>query len=131
MPEEAPKFARPAMLPPTLRPRARYLAYEVISDTKIEFADVINAIWFSVIGLLGELGAAEAHMRVIKDSWNAPKQVGLLRVSHTAVEPVRASLALASRIGDTPVIIRVLGVSGTIKGARKKFFGEIDLGSFA
>ncbi|MEM7824044.1 MAG: Rpp14/Pop5 family protein [Candidatus Aenigmatarchaeota archaeon] len=125
------KFARPAMLPPTLRPRARYLAYEVISDTKVEFTEVINTIWFSVIGLLGELGAAETHLRVIKDSWNPEKQIGLLRVSHTTVEPVRAALALASRIGDTPVIIRVLGVSGTIKGARKKFFGEVDLESFA
>lgn len=128
---EEEKFARPAMLPPTLRPRARYLAYEVISDTKLEFIDVMNAIWFSVIGLLGELGAAEVQMRIIKDSWKADKQAGLLRVGHTAVEPVRAALALAARIGDVPIIIRVLGVSGTIKGARKKFFGEVDLGSFA
>ena len=125
------KFARPAMLPPTLRPRARYLAYEVISDSKVEFADVINAMWFSVISLLGELGMAETNMRIIKDSWNASKQLGLIRVSHTSVEPVRSALALANRIGETPVIIRVLGVSGTIKGAKKKFFGELDLESFA
>lgn len=125
------KFARPAMLPPTLRPRARYLAYEVISDSKVEFTDVINAIWFSVISLLGELGMAETNIRVIKDSWNASKQLGLIRVGHTSVEPVRSALALANRIGETPVIIRVLGVSGTIKGAKKKFFGELDLESFA
>ncbi len=128
---EEQKFARPAMLPPTLRPRARYLAYEVISDAKVDSSDVTNAIWFGLIGLLGELGTADAQIRIIRDSWNAEKQTGLLRVSHNAVEAVRAALAFASRIGDTPVIIRVLGVSGTIRGARKKFFGEIDLSTFA
>jgi len=131
MVEEMQKIARPSMLPPTLRPRIRYLAYEVISDSKVEFNDVLNAIWFSSLSLLGELGASDAQIRIIRDTWNANKQLGLMRVSHTAIEPVRAALAFANRIGDTPVIIRILGVSGSIKGARKKFFGELDLESFA
>lgn len=48
----------------------------------------------------------------------------MIRCSHLAVENVRASLALINRIGDVRVIIKVLGVSGTIKAARRKFFGE-------
>lgn len=130
-PKPGPAGGRPATLPPTLRERHRYLAYQVISDSKVTFQDIMAATWFAALGLLGELGAAAANIRFVKDSWNAEKQLGLLRVSHTAVEQVRAALALVQRIGDNPVVIRVLGVSGTIRGAQKKFFGEVDLGSFA
>ena len=122
---------RPNRLPPTLRPKSRYIAYQVISEKKLPFTDMMNAMWHSVLNFLGETGSSRASVWIIKNAWEEEKQVGLLRCNHTSVEEVRAALSLVQRVGYSPVIVRVLGISGTIKAARKKFFGERDLMSFS
>jgi ribonuclease P/MRP protein subunit POP5 len=66
-------------------------------------------------------------MWIIKDSYDEEKQIGLIRCSHTSVEEVRSAVSLIQRIGDIKVVVKVLGISGTIKGARKKFLGIRDL----
>ena len=121
---------RPRILSPTMRTRRRYIAYQVISEKKIAFPDLSNTVWHSVLNFLGELGASKADTWIIKNSFEEERQLGLIRCSHTHVENVRAALALIQRIGDVKVVIKVLGISGTIKAARKKFFGERDLKSF-
>ena len=121
---------RPQSLPPTLRPKNRYLAYQVVSEKKIPFSDLINAMLHSVLNFLGELGTSQSNIWIIRNTWDEEKSMGLVRCNHTSIEQVRAALALVQRVGDTPVVIKVLGVSGTIRAARKKFFGERDLKSF-
>ena len=121
---------RPNFLSPTLREKKRYLAFEVISSQKIPFQDLSNAMWHAILNYMGELGAAEAGAWIMKNTWSDEKQVGMIRCSHTSVEKIRAALALLNRIGDAPVIVRVIGVSGTIKAAEKKYFGARDLLSF-
>ncbi len=118
---------RPNFLSPTLRDKKRYLAYEIISSQKIPFQDLSNAMWHAILNYMGELGAAEAGAWIMKNEWNEEKQTGMIRCNHTAVEKIRAALALLNRVGDAPVIIRVIGVSGTIKAAEKKYFGARDL----
>jgi len=117
-------------IPPTLRDKKRYIAYEVISESKVDFDSVSNAIWYSIINFLGEKGAAEADAWVIKNAYDASKQIGILKCSHTDVENVRAAMALVQKVGESRAIVRVLGISGTIKAARNKFFGEKDLMSY-
>lgn len=121
---------RPKILPPSLRGRKRYIAYHILSQEKIIFQDVINTIWHSLLNLLGELGTSEADIWIIKDSYDENKQMGILRCSHTSVEQVRAALALIDRIGDVRVIVKVLGISGSIKATKMKFFGESRLTEF-
>lgn len=121
---------RPNILSPTLRSRRRYLAYQVISEQKIPFVDLVNTIWHALLNFLGELGTAQAEIWIVRDTFDESKQIGLIRCGHTAVEQVRAALSLIQRIGDTRVVVKVLGISGTMKGAKKKFFGEKDLMNF-
>ena len=122
---------RPKFLSPTLRPKNRYMAYQVIAEKKILFADLANAMWHSMLNLLGESGTGKTNIWILKSAWDENNQTGLIKCDHTAVEHVRASLALIQRIGDNPVIVKVLGISGTIKSAKKKFFGERDLTYYA
>ena len=122
---------RPKILPPTLRDKKRYLAYQVISDDKIEFAEINNSMWYSILSFLGEKGTAEADVWIIRNSYEEERKMGLIKCSHTSVEEVRTALALVKKIGENRVIIRVLGISGTMKAAKKKFFGERDLRDFA
>jgi ribonuclease P/MRP protein subunit POP5 len=121
---------RPKPLPPSLRGRTRYLAFQVISEEKVLLQDLINTIWHSVLNFVGEAGTSEAELRFIKDAYDENKQMGILRCSHNSVEEVRASLALIQRIGDTRVVFKILGISGSIKATKMKFFGESRLTEF-
>ena len=121
---------RPNFLSPTLREKKRYLAYEVIASQKIPFQDLTNAMWHAILNYVGEMGAAEAGAWIMKNEWNEEKSTGMIRCNHTAVEKIRAALALLNRVGDAPIIIRVIGVSGSIKAAEKKYFGARDLLSY-
>jgi len=121
---------RPKPLPSSLRGRRRYLAFHIISEEKILLQDLINTIWHSVLNFLGESGASEASLWIPKDIYEEKRQIGMIRCSHKNVEHVRAALALIQRIGDTRVVVKVLGVSGTMKAARTKFFGETRLTEF-
>ena len=121
---------RPKILSSSLRGRTRYLAFDAISEQKILLDDLINTIWHSVLNFLGETGTARANIKIIKDTYDDNRQMGILRCSHDEVENVRSALALIQRIGDTRVIFRVLGLSGSIKAAKMKFFGESRLDEF-
>jgi ribonuclease P/MRP protein subunit POP5 len=121
---------RPKPLPSSLRGRRRYIAYQVLSEDKFIFQDLSNSIWHSLLNLLGELGAAEADLWIVRDIYDEKRQIGIIRCSHDKVENVRAALALIERIGDTRITVKVLGISGSIKAARLKFFSETKLTEF-
>jgi ribonuclease P/MRP protein subunit POP5 len=121
---------RPQTLRPTLRERRRYLAFQVVSKGPVPASDIASAIWHSILNFLGELGTAMADVWLVKSVYDEKNQIGLVRCGHTSVEQVRTALALVQRIGDRPVVIKTLGISGTIGAARKKYFGEKDLTSY-
>jgi len=124
------KLDKPKTLPPTLRSNRRYIAYEAMSENKIGSDEIMNAMLYSCLNLLGEKGTSEAQMWIIKNTYDSEKNMGLIKCNHKAIENIRAALSLIQRIGDSRVIIRVLGVSGTIKAAKQKYFGEVTLKNF-
>lgn len=77
--------------------------------------DVFTSIWERALSLLGELGVAKAGIWVLEDKYDSKKQEGVLKVSHTGVDDIKASLALVTHIKTTPVIIQTTNVSGMIK----------------
>ncbi|HLC51546.1 MAG TPA: Rpp14/Pop5 family protein [archaeon] len=113
---------RPKTLPPTLRDRKRYIVFQAFSESKISYEDLSTAVWHSCLNFLGEHGVGDANMNLIKDTFDPDKQTCVLRCSHTSVDGVRTALALIRRIGDSRVVIKVNGISGTIRGAKTKFF---------
>ena len=121
---------RPKPLPSSLRRKKRYIAFQIISEKKILTNDIFNGIWHSLLNFLGEYGTAKAGVWLLKTLYDEDKQLGLIKCNHDSVEHVRTGLAMMQRIGDSRVIVKVLGVSGTIKAAKKKFFDEIDLFNF-
>ena len=121
---------RPKPLTSSLRTKKRYIAFQIISEKKILTNDIFRAIWHSVLNFLGEYGTAKAGIWLLKTTYVEDKQLGLIKCNHNSVEQVRASLTMIQRIGDERIIVKVLGVSGTIKAAQKKFFDEVDLFNF-
>lgn len=117
----------PETLPSSLREKRRYIAFEVFSEEDAEFGDLINALWSSILDLFGEANTGDIGFWLVKDAWDEGKQRGLIKCNHNHVSEVRLAMALVERIGDSKVSIRSLGVSGTLKTARKKYLGERDL----
>jgi len=55
--------------------------------------------------------------------WNDERQKGILKVNHKSIKDLRIGLTMLSKIGESKASTRVLGVSGTLKQAREKYFG--------
>ena len=120
----------PKILPPTLRDKKRYLAFEIISERPVTFENVIEAFWSSLLSFLGEVGTSRTNVWFVKDAWDSSRQRGLVRCEHTEVDNVRVALALITGVAGARVVPHSLGVSGTMDGARKKFLGERTLKDF-
>ncbi|MFH0829775.1 MAG: Rpp14/Pop5 family protein [Candidatus Aenigmatarchaeota archaeon] len=108
----------------------RYIAFQILSQAKLQQGDIHNAVWQALLNFLGELGTAEAEAWPVRGVWDDEKQQGLVRCGNSYIEKVRTALALMIRINDVPVCVRVLGVSGTVGAAQHKYFGERDLTAF-
>ena len=98
--------------------RRRYLALKIDSDETFSSREFMDSVWDAVLRLYGEYGASRTGLALI--DYDAEKKLVILRTVHTTVDVVRAALASITRIGDKPVAIHVLKVSGTIKTLSKK-----------
>jgi RNase P/RNase MRP subunit POP5 len=106
----------------SFRERKRYLAFEIVSKTPIEdFKAVSSAIWSASLQFLGELECGKAGIMILHDKFDKDRQRGLIRVNHTYVDKLRASISLIDNIDDKKVLIRSRGVSGIMKKAEGKF----------
>ena len=122
--------SRPKILPPSLRSKTRYIVFEIISDSPIEYKDFIDALWNSTTHFLGELLTADSQLRVLRNLYDNKSQRGVIKCRHDMVEHVRTSLSMISIISEIRVVIKIDGVTGTIKSARNRYLGMRDLRSY-
>ena len=123
-------MAEPKMLPPSLRSHKRYVVFEVISENPVDYNELVSSIWNSTINFLGELESSEAMIWSIQNLYDESTQRGIIKCRHDFVESVRVVLSLIHTIGETKAVIKVLGVTGTIKSARTKYLSSKDLRTF-
>ncbi|MFQ5474805.1 MAG: Rpp14/Pop5 family protein [Candidatus Nanoarchaeia archaeon] len=110
---------------PSLREKKRYLVFEVISNEEIrEFSSIKEAIWQSNLALLGELGMGEAGLWMLEDKWQQEEQKGIMRVNNKYIDKLRVSLSLIKEAEQKQVIVRSVGISGTLKKAQEKFLAS-------
>ena len=109
------------MLPPSMRPPKRYIVYEVISEQTIIYGEFVNAIWTTAMEFLGETGTAEANIWFVHNTYDSEKQAGVIKCRHDSVEMVRLILSLISIISEARCVVRIIGVTGTIKSAKAKY----------
>jgi len=107
---------------PSMREKKRYLAYEVISNSKFNDAVSVNkAIYDASNEFLGNLGMAKAGILPINDKWNDKTQRGILRVNNKHVDELKASLIFVKNIQGKEAMVRSVGASGILKKAQKKY----------
>ncbi|GAA0456766.1 Rpp14/Pop5 family protein [Halococcus dombrowskii] len=113
-------------LPKHLRPRRRYLAVAIESWPDGDFGtrDFQRECWYAAQNLLGDPGSADADLSVIDFDVEDGSGLAIVRVRHGEVERARAAIACVDTVGDAPVGIRVLGVSGTIRACEERYKGR-------
>lgn len=120
MPDEQ----KPRMLPPSLRGHKRYIVYQAVTEAPMAYGEFVNAIWNTLLTFLGELHASEAKVWMVHNLYDANAQTGVIKCQHDMVESVRVALALMQQVGETRCVVRVLGVTGTIKSAKNKYLSS-------
>jgi RNase P/RNase MRP subunit POP5 len=105
---------------PSSREKKRYIIFRVISEERVEYSPVRDALWSSMTHWIGEAGIAKANIRIVRNLWNQAGQTGFIQVSPKYVDAVKVSMGLIHQVGDQRVIIQSVRVSGTIKSGRDK-----------
>jgi ribonuclease P/MRP protein subunit POP5 len=100
------------------RVKKRYLALKVVCEQSVNERDVRDAVWNAVLKLFGEYGVSQTNLGFME--YDPQRDYVVVRCSHTAVEMVRASIASIMEINGKPVVVHVIGVSGTLRALRKK-----------
>ena len=106
---------------PSLKEKRRYLVYEAITEGTTSFPDTKEAILKETSSFLGRLGQAKAGIEIL-DDWHENR--GIIKVSTTHLDQLKASLVMLRKINKKEAIIRSVGVSGTINKARNKFIAQ-------
>ncbi len=104
---------------PSLREKKRYLVYEVLSDQDFGAHDVSGSIRDNFAELFGEKGLADAGLIFPKGKFNKDTGRGIVRVSHTSLDELRASFVFISGIKGKSAIVRSVIASGMIGKAEE------------
>lgn len=100
----------------SLRERDRYVRFKIISEEPMEYSDLEAAIWNTLLDFYGEAGVGKMSVWIVKNLWSRNEQSGVIRCNNSSVPQLIAGLGLISRLGESRIIFKILGVSGTIKG---------------
>ena len=122
------------ILPPHLRNKKRYLAFEVISERPLSRDEVISLIWGGAGSLYGSCGVSRFDIWVVKvwrcNSSRRNVMKGILRCNRDEVSQVRSVFPIINHFKGKRVVFHTIGVSGTIKAARRKFIKQDKEGLF-
>lgn len=97
-----------------MRERRRYIAFESMGRASV--SNVLQTINF----LRASKPKVEQSM-VKLVLYDERSRRGLLRCGHKQVDEIKASMSGAGEIGAEMISFKVLGVSGTIRAAKRKF----------
>ncbi len=105
--------------PPTVRGKIRYILFRVHSENPLDYYNLKDSVFYSLLDFLGENGTAKANAGFVKNLWDLGKQTGVVKCSPKYVDLVKLSLSMVHQVGDEKVVLQTLKVSGTIKGLGK------------
>ncbi len=123
------------ILPPTLRDKKRYIAFEIISQGSLGREDVISIFLEASQDLYGACGTGKFELwvvllwrcdtggleKVAREDNNEHKMKGILRCRRDEVDSVRAIILTITKFRGKRVVFHTLGISGTIKSGIKNF----------
>ena len=95
-----------------MRQRRRYVAFE-LGGTNVSESEMIRTLD----------GLSPAPVKLIL--YDAESRRGLVRCGQTQLREIKEALSKVEEIGGRKASLKVLGVSGTIRAAKRKFLFQI------
>ena len=95
------------------RSKRRYLALQLECDCLPSEREFMDAIWFSVTGLFGEVGASLSGLCFI--DFDVRRKIFVVRVLLAFLPKFRASVAAVTKVAGEDASVNVLAVSGTLR----------------
>ncbi len=102
-----------------LKKRKRYIVFQVLYEGSLYEKDVLKIISNQLIRLFGEVGASKTHFWL--HLYNEDSKKGLIECRHNTVQIIRATLASIFEFANQPLTFYTVGVSGTMKAAKRKY----------
>ena len=109
---------------PSLKEKKRYLAFEIISDSKFSKSEIEDAVKKQSLEFLGTLGYGKAGVIMLNIAGNE----GIIKVNNRFTNHIKASLMLIKDINNKRVIFKTKGVSGVLKKAKSKYLTKKEEG---
>jgi ribonuclease P/MRP protein subunit POP5 len=115
------------------RERIRYIVFEILCGHEVRFRSLTSAIWSELYTLFGENGTSKTGLWLVTLAACPPEgdlghvadklkiYRGILRTNEQSTGIIRITLAFITEIDRNSALIQVLGVSGTIKTAQRKY----------
>jgi RNase P/RNase MRP subunit POP5 len=100
-----------------MRNRRRYIAFESTGEASV--SDILKIINFL---RTSRRKAEQSMLKLVLYDENS--RLGLLRCGHKQVDEIKASMSSAGENHAKMISFRVLGVSGTIRAAKRKFLAS-------
>ena len=106
-------------LRPTLKVRKRYVVIQVLlaNGTVGNFSlkDIIDVLKNTMQEFFGTFTLAKAAPMILPKTFEKEVQTLIIKINHTFVDQLKASLLFIKEINKTAVIVRSVTVSGTLK----------------
>ncbi|MBU1111579.1 MAG: Rpp14/Pop5 family protein [archaeon] len=102
---------------PSLKEKKRYVVIQIIADKEFTFKEIEEVFKTALGDFLGTLGLSKAVIMILKEKFNPDTQSIIIKVNNKYVNELKSALILIKKIKTTPVVIKSLAVSGTLKKA--------------
>jgi|SRR3989338_592028 len=97
----------------SLKPKKRYVLFEIISEEKFTATEVEKTVEEALHNFLGDLGVSKAAPMFVKEKFT--NNTFILKIHHKYVDECKSALILIKKIKNKPVILKSIITSGTIK----------------
>lgn len=98
-----------------MRLKRRYIAFELIGESsKKDISWTINHVLYA-----RKVGVDKTMLKLV--FYDTDSRRGLLRCGHRQVNEAKAEMLNVKKVGGKEASFVILGVSGTIKAAKRKF----------
>ena len=102
---------------PSLKQKKRYIVFEIISDKIFTANEVQKEVDEALQSFLGRLGISKSSPMFLKERYKDNKFI--IKVNHKYVDECISAVILMRKIKTTPVIIKSMVTSGTLKKVSK------------
>ncbi|WP_304124416.1 Rpp14/Pop5 family protein [Methanosphaera cuniculi] len=113
------------ILPPTLREKKRYIAFNLYSQNKVAKDTLIPYLWNTIINLYGEIHASKINIWIsdfnfIEFKDNINKYTVIVKCQRGYEDDFITMLNTLTYFKGKRIVADIIGISGTIRAIRKK-----------